>query len=116
MSEKDDAAAARYEDEENLRPAGPPRRVRAKPARALSSHVPIRFSAESINAIKLIATADGMTVSSWVRTIVQREVTRRQVRPVTQARTAASFFGDPSRVAETFGHDAEVEGLRIACL
>jgi hypothetical protein len=75
VSEKDDAAARFYEDAQNLRPEGEPKRPRR--ALRLSSHVPIRFSAETISMIRGIAEEDGLTVSSWVRRLVEREVERR---------------------------------------
>jgi hypothetical protein len=84
----DDAAARRYEDPENLTPAGPARRVRSQPSRAgLGKHVPVRFSAELIAAVKRLADMDGTTVSTWIRTVVGREVERRRPRPVTEHST-----------------------------
>jgi hypothetical protein len=58
------------------KPAPGPR-ARAGQARLLTSHVPIRFRPQTIERAKLIAERDGMTVSSWIRTVVEREVERR---------------------------------------
>jgi antitoxin component of RelBE/YafQ-DinJ toxin-antitoxin module len=60
---------------ENQNPVGP--RARAGQARLLTSHVPIRFRAQTIEKAKAIAERDGMTVSSWIRALVEREVERR---------------------------------------
>src|SRR6266496_2742040 len=60
---------------ENRNPVGP--RARAGQARMLTSHVPIRFRPQTIEKAKIIAERDGMTVSSWIRGIVEREVERR---------------------------------------
>ena len=73
----DDAAAAEfYSNPENRKPTGPPR-ARAGQARRLTSHVPIRFRPQTIASAKAIAERDGMTVSSWIRGVVEREVERR---------------------------------------
>jgi len=60
---------------ENRTPVGP--RARAGQARLLTSHVPIRFRPQTIDKAKAIAERDGMTVSSWIRGVVEREVERR---------------------------------------
>jgi hypothetical protein len=77
MSDRDDAAAAYYEDPANrqLRGSGlkrPPQQGR------LTTHVPIRFSSGIIDRVRDLAAADGMTVSSWIRDVVEREVLRRE--------------------------------------
>jgi len=89
MSNRDDAAAAYYEQPENLEPAGPGRR-RSGPARRLTTHVPVRFSAAVIERVKELAADEGKTVSSWIRDVVDQEVLRRErsrtVGAVTQLR------------------------------
>jgi hypothetical protein len=52
-------------------------RARAGQARLLTTHVPIRFRPQTIEKAKVIAERDGMTVSSWIRGVVEREVERR---------------------------------------
>src|SRR5262245_12576680 len=103
MSEYDDDAAARhYEDPENLAPAGPGRRVRASGSRTLGAHVPVRFSAELIAAVKRLADMDGMTVSTWIRTTVGREVERRRPRPITEHSAGPTLeFQSPPRSTQT---------------
>ncbi len=64
-----------YANPENRRPVGPARRRSQKPQ--LSNHVPIRFAPETIVWIRTLAAREGMAVSSWVRAVVEREVTRR---------------------------------------
>jgi hypothetical protein len=76
MTDNDAAAAEFYSNPENRKPAGPPR-ARAGQARLLTSHVPIRFRPQTIEKAKVIAERDGMTVSSWIRGVVEREVERR---------------------------------------
>jgi antitoxin component of RelBE/YafQ-DinJ toxin-antitoxin module len=61
--------------EETQSQVGP--RARAGQARLLTTHVPIRFRAQTIEKAKEIAERDGMTVSSWIRGVVEREVERR---------------------------------------
>jgi hypothetical protein len=72
----------------NLEPAGPPiKRQRS----ALSSHVPIRFTPEVIEAVRGLATTDGVSTSTWIRNVVIREVERRRP-PVTQTTSGDFFF------------------------
>jgi hypothetical protein len=87
MTYDDDAAAAFYNVPENRKPTGPPR-ARAGQARLLSSHVPIRFRPQTIAKVKAIAERDGMTISSWIRGVVEREVERRM--PSSQTHQSAS--------------------------
>lgn len=48
------------------------------PKGALDRHVPIRFNAEVIDQAKEIAERDGLTVSSWIRRLVERELDNHQ--------------------------------------
>lgn len=68
-----------YKDPDNQMPVGPAHRRNAP---RLSSTVPVRFPAEMIAAVKRLADFDGMTVSSWIRRVVAREIRRREP-PVT---------------------------------
>lgn len=66
----DAEAFEHYEDPAKREPApGPPRR---RPARPLTQHVPVRFSAETIEHVRILAEEDGMTVSAWIRRAVER--------------------------------------------
>jgi predicted DNA-binding protein len=68
----DAEAFEHYDDPEKREPApGPPRR---RPVRPLTQHVPVRFPAETIEEVKRLADADGMTVSAWIRRAVERGV------------------------------------------
>ena len=72
----DDAKALDYyKDPENQIPAGPAYRRKAE---RLSSTMPVRFPQEVIAAVKRLAELDGMTVSSWIRHVVAKEIKRRQ--------------------------------------
>ena len=53
----------------------PPRPTRMKDA------VPIRFHDATIEAVKEFADADGVTVSEWIRRLVNREIEARRGRP-----------------------------------
>lgn len=68
-----------YKEPENQEPAGPAQR---REGRRLSSMMPVRFSREMIDAVKLFADQDGITVSAWIRRLVGREILRRRP-PVT---------------------------------
>jgi hypothetical protein len=74
MRMSDEEAFEHYKDPSNRTPAGRAYRV---PKSALSRHVPIRFRPLTIAKAKVIAERDGMTVSSWIRGVVEREVERR---------------------------------------
>lgn len=78
MRMNDEEAAAYYEDDEHQEPAGPGRH---RSRRALSTHVPIRFRPEIISRVKILASRDGKTVSSWIRDLVDREIERRLPAP-----------------------------------
>ncbi len=58
MSSDDDAAAAYYEDPASREFAGPARRRRVRQGR-LTEHVPIRFAAETIEKVQLLADENG---------------------------------------------------------
>jgi predicted DNA-binding protein len=78
----DAEAFEHYEDPAKREPApGPPRR---RPARPLTQHVPVRFPAETIEQVKRLADADGMTVSAWIRRAVERAVRQRGLADVKQ--------------------------------
>jgi predicted DNA-binding protein len=71
-----------YEDPSKREPtAGPPRR---RPDRPLTQHVPVRFPAETIEQVKRLADADGMTVSAWIRRAVERAVRQQGLADVEQ--------------------------------
>jgi hypothetical protein len=76
MTKRDDNAAQFYSDPKNRQPVGRGRKQDASPGR-LANHVPIRFSTETISRVKVLAELDGLTVSSWVRGVVEREIERR---------------------------------------
>jgi len=75
MAKSDDEAAAFYEDAAHLEPAGPPEARNG--THRLSSHIPVRFTGAAIRKIKTVADEDGLTVSSWIRRVVEREADRR---------------------------------------
>lgn len=64
-----------YKDPEHLAAAGPGEQ-RQRPMK--SAMVPVRFSQDMIAAVKRFANQDGVTVSTWIRRLVSREIQRRQ--------------------------------------
>ena len=74
MDYDDREAADRYSDPAARETTGTARR-RKQPA--LSSHVPVRFSPETIAVVQVLAQSDRKTVSSWIRDVVEAEVARR---------------------------------------
>ena len=79
-----------YEDPAKREPApGAPRRRLERP---LTQHVPVRFPAETIEQVRALADADGMTVSAWIRRAVERAVCERGAAGVEIER------GDDARV------------------
>jgi len=78
MRMSDEEAFEHYKNPENRKPADG---VFEVPKRVLSRHVPIRFRPQTIAKAKAIAERDGMTVSSWIRGVVEREVERRMPAP-----------------------------------
>ena len=65
-----------YKDPDHLAVTGPGEAYR-RTGRRLSATVPVRFPPAVIDAVKLLADRDGVTVSSWIRRRVIAEVTRR---------------------------------------
>jgi hypothetical protein len=78
MTDSDKSAAEFYDQPENRKIRGPG--VRPRQQKRLGAHVPVRFDAETISAVKEFADEDGMTVSSWIRLLVTKEVQWRQAR------------------------------------
>jgi len=69
VTDSDAAAFEHYEDPARREPA--PGRPRRRPDRALTEHVPVRFPAATIEVVRKLAEADGMTVSAWIRRAVE---------------------------------------------
>lgn len=69
MSDPDAEAFEHYDNPARREPA--PGRPRRRPDRALTEHVPVRFPAATIEAVRQLADADGMTVSAWIRRAVE---------------------------------------------
>lgn len=101
---KAEADCAFYENPDNLVAAGPGHRPVRRHAARLSGTVPVRFSQEAIAAVKQFSDADGMTVSSWVRKVIDQEIAARSGRcpacgtDLGHAITAA-INADPEEVA-----------------
>lgn len=89
---------------EKQAPVGP--RARTGQARLLTSHVPIRFRPQTIEKAKVIAEQDGLTVSSWIRTVVEREVERRMP---ASPQTRLSESGTSWRVVNYSNQPVSVE-------
>jgi hypothetical protein len=91
MSDPDTKAFEHYEDPSRREPAvGAPRR---RPDRALTEHVPVRFPAATIEVVRQLAEADGMTVSAWIRRAVE-SATRSRTGPADES----AGTGEPAQV------------------
>ena len=75
-----------YNDPANQVPAGPGQR---RHGRRLSETVPVRFPLEVIEAVRRLALQDGVTVSTWIRNLVGKEIQRR--RPSATSASAADL-------------------------
>jgi hypothetical protein len=64
-----------YKDPDHLAVAGPGQR-REKPMK--TALIPVRFAPDVIAAVKRFAGQDGVTVSTWIRRLVSKELQRRQ--------------------------------------
>ncbi len=103
-----------YSDPANQVPAGPAYRRRG---RRLSATVPVRFPQSLIDAVKRLADRDGVTVSSWIRRLVTREVMRRQPAAVTIASSPVRYEGwTPQNTAPTSIGAAAPERLEVECI
>ncbi len=58
-------------------------------AEHLSKHVPIRFDPSMVTAAKRLASVEGKTASAWIRSLVEREIARRD----GKCPTCGSDFG-----------------------
>lgn len=77
MTTEDDEAAAFYADPANQQVTDAPPVRRAPRAQRPTTHVPVRFDAATIAQVRSFSDDDGMTVSSWIRRTVEREMSRR---------------------------------------
>lgn len=73
----DAEAADFYADPANQQIAPGPA-VRPPRPKALGGSIPIRFPPSAVAAVKVLADADGLTVSEWVRRVVGAELKRRE--------------------------------------
>jgi hypothetical protein len=78
VTELEDAEAfEHYDDPAHREPvAGEPRR---HGVRTLARQVPVRFPADTIEAVHPLAQANGMTVSAWIRRAVDSAIRQRQL-------------------------------------
>ena len=105
-----------YDDPRNRRPAGPGRPV---PATALSTHVPVRFSPETVALVKYLAADDNLTVSAWIRREIEKAITRRIPRPRSGSWIAATFTPSErsdasSRSQSGAGYDSDLN-REVSC-
>lgn len=104
-----------YADPENQVPAGQAHR---RTGRRLSATVPVRFPQAIIDAVKRLADRDGVTVSSWIRRVVIREVMRRQPATVTAPSQPPRFeaFSAPNQPSATDSQLAPDRQLEVDCV
>jgi hypothetical protein len=103
-----------YADPENQVPAGQAYR---RAGRRLSATVPVRFPQAIIDSVRRLADYDGVTVSSWIRRLVIREVMRRQPAAVTAPSQPARFeeLTLPSQPSSTDAQVAPDRRLEVEC-
>ncbi len=105
-----------YRDPANQVPAGAAVR---REGRRMSATVPVRFPPEVIEAVKRFARQDGVTVSTWIRQLVGREIQRRQpsATAVAAAAPAVEFdYPDAIRPKSQTGSRVDPERLvAIGC-
>jgi hypothetical protein len=104
-----------YSDPSNQIPGGPAVR---RAGNRLSATVPVRFPQGIIDAVKRLADRDGVTVSSWIRRLVAREVMRRQPPTVTTASNSIARYvasSSPSPSPETVP-PAAPDTLELECI
>lgn len=89
-----------YDNEAAFESDGPA--VAPKRRARLSSHLPVRFAPDVLAAAKRFAVMDGVSISTWVRRLVEREVTRRSA-PTTQASPGLRWVLDryPEQAVQT---------------
>ena len=79
----DAEAFEHYDDPAKREPApGAPRRRSKRP---LTQHVPVRFPPETIEQVRRLADADGMTVSAWIRRAGERTLRQQGAADVARA-------------------------------
>lgn len=79
-------------------------RTRAGQGRILSSHIPVRFPPVTAANLRELATREGVTVSSWIRTLVEREIEWR----VPQPRSGLASWSAESRWPDHLADNAAV--------
>jgi hypothetical protein len=94
----DDAAAWAHYNDETLREVSP-EHARTPRRPSLSAQVPIRFSPGMVAAVGRIAESDGMSVSSWIRHLVEKELSRRDASSGPTGRAAAQAAIETARRA-----------------
>jgi hypothetical protein len=103
-----------YKDPEHLAAAGPGQR-REQPMK--SGMIPVRFAPDVIAAVKRFASQDGVTVSTWIRRLVGREIQRRQPPATTAASQAPSVqFDYPPDFRPKSQTVPDVDPDRLACI
>jgi hypothetical protein len=110
----DNEAQEFYADPANQVPAGAAYR---RAGRRLSATVPVRFQQAVIDAVKRLADRDGVTVSSWIRAVVVREVLRRQPPAATTGSARPVRFETLSRQSEQPATLASgIDRLELECM
>ncbi len=94
-----------YDDPNEVQVDGPA--VAPKGRAKLSSHLPIRFTPAVLDAARKFAAEDGVSVSTWVRVLVEREVLRRTP-STTQAAPAVLMYHPDEAPSRTKSQGAPV--------
>jgi hypothetical protein len=112
MSDADDERAfATYDDAANREPATGSSRRRTSGAATLSEYVPIRLSADAMEAVRWRAHAENMTISAWVRRLIDRALASpREDDPAAAVAQAIETLEAVRRSLDDIGKDAEPAG------
>ena len=74
----------------------------------MSGHVPVRFQQSTIERIKAISAEEGVTVSTWIRRVID-EAVRARLTPQTKTRVVSMTLDAPAPLNTVpSGGDAKV--------
>jgi hypothetical protein len=97
-------------DSEDIQTTG--RVVRRTRRPSLSAYLPVRFPPDILEDAKILAIRDGVSVSSWVRTLVTHEVVRRRIASQTRVGVpikVSNNLAQPASETEVSGDNPTVQ-------
>ena len=108
-----------YEEPAHREAGGIPRGRKRGGEGRMTSHVAVRFPSDLIQKVRQLAIEDGLSVSGWIRTVVDGEVASRlPAHPATNARashlTVVSTSGWTAGIAVSSSELAYPENTPVA--